>query len=132
MASILLCLKAVMAAEDRFYDAVAEEISGGHIDKATWTRAFAHSGGDENAAKSLYCRYRAEHLASASQQHAKQIRSAEAKHHGTQLLGGILAFAAGIGITTVSSHSADITFAATGLTVGGFVYICRGKASTKS
>ena len=55
-----------MAVHDAYYKAVAEEISRRHIDKATWTRAFAESGGNQAVAKSLYCRYRAEQLAAAA------------------------------------------------------------------
>ena len=120
-----------MAAEDRFYDSVAKEISAGHIDKATWTRAFAHSGGDQEATKAHYCRYRAEHLAGAFRRQANKVRTVEAKHHGAQLLWGVLALAGGLGITTLSyanTQPGGHYLAATGLSVGGLVYTWRGLA----
>ena len=117
-----------MAAHDAYYKAVAEEISRRHIDKATWTRAFAESGGDQAVAKSLYCRYRAEQLAAASQRQARQVRTSHAKHHGMQLLWSIIAFVVGVAITGVSYSAASPGghyIAATGLMFGGFYYACK-------
>ena len=51
-----------MPKEDAFYGQVSEEITAGQIDKALWTKAFAHAEGDTNKAKALYLRYRATQL----------------------------------------------------------------------
>ena len=60
-----------MANDDFLYDQVAQEISEGHIDRTTWTKAFAHSGGTEEATKSLYIRFRVEFLREQLQEAAK-------------------------------------------------------------
>lgn len=53
-----------MPSQDSFYADVVAEIERGQIDKAMWAKAFAHSGGTEEATKSLYVRYRAEDMVS--------------------------------------------------------------------
>ncbi len=59
-----------MPDDDFLYAQVAQEITDGRIDKTTWTRAFAHSGGAEDATKSLYIRFRVESLREQVQQAA--------------------------------------------------------------
>lgn len=51
---------------DPFYEAVADEIIRGEIDKGMWLKAFAESGGSETGTKSLYVRYRAEQYRKAA------------------------------------------------------------------
>jgi hypothetical protein len=120
-----------MAAVDRFYAAVAKEIADGVIETATWTKAFAHSGGDDLATKSLYCRYRAEKLDNSSRRHAKQVRTADAKHHGTQLFRGILVLVIGIGVGAISYSATELGgwhLVATGLFLYGLRESIRGFA----
>jgi DNA-directed RNA polymerase subunit RPC12/RpoP len=57
-----------MPDDDFLYAQVAKEISDGQIDRTTWTRAFAHSGGADDATKSLYIRFRVESLREQFQQ----------------------------------------------------------------
>jgi hypothetical protein len=59
--------------DDSFYAMVAEEISSGAIDRTTWTKAFAHSGGSEEVAKSLYIRFRVEQLREQSRRSAEEF-----------------------------------------------------------
>ncbi len=65
--------------DNAYYATVAREIEHGHLDKVIWTRAVANSAGDDNLAKSLYIRYRAQALQEA---HLQQARS----KHETQVL----------------------------------------------
>ena len=48
--------------DDSFYAQVATEISEERIDRTTWTKAFAQSGGADAATMSLYIRFRVEQL----------------------------------------------------------------------
>ncbi len=54
------------AEEDRIYDAIAQEIETGNIEKGPWTRLFAECGGNENQTKALYIKRRAEKLIAAA------------------------------------------------------------------
>lgn len=118
-----------MQNDEQFYAAVADEIARGYIDKVLWTKAFANSGGEEVATKSLYCRLRAEQLQSASEQQHRSIQIAFTKEHAKQLGFGLLVFIIGIALTAASYSAVKpgghyiITY---GLIVGGFVAICRG------
>ncbi len=47
------------------YAAALAEIEEGRLDKGTWARSFAESGGDESKAKALYIKARAEAIKSA-------------------------------------------------------------------
>ncbi len=49
-----------MSLNNDTYAAALAEIEEGRLDKGTWARAFAESGGDESKAKALYIRIRAE------------------------------------------------------------------------
>ncbi|MFO1262789.1 MAG: hypothetical protein U1E84_05515 [Rhodoferax sp.] len=48
------------------YAAALAEIEEGRLDKGTWARAFADSGGDESKAKAFYIKARAESIESAA------------------------------------------------------------------
>jgi len=63
-----------MPDDDFLYTQVAKEISDGQIDRTTWTRAFAHSGGTEEATKSFYIRFRVERLREEVQEAAEAAR----------------------------------------------------------
>jgi uncharacterized RDD family membrane protein YckC len=53
--------------EDRIYVAIANELETGATDKGLWTRLFAKCGGDENQAKVLYIKQRADRLIATEQ-----------------------------------------------------------------
>ena len=118
-----------MANDDEFYAAVADEIARGHIDQTLWTKAFANSGGEETATKSLYCRLRAEQLQSAARKQHRCVQIAFTKAHAKQLGFGLLAFLIGMALTAVSYSAAKPGghyFFTYGLIVGGFLAICKG------
>src|SRR5204863_8699661 len=91
---------------DRHYATVADEISSGQVDKVTWTKAFAHSGGDERATKSLYCRYRVNDLTRISAQKRRRIRFVVAVTQALLLLVGIALCALGGLLTSVTPAQA--------------------------
>jgi hypothetical protein len=64
-----------MQEHDRFYEAVANEISAGSLDAMTWTKAIAESDGSTEAARRLYIRLRVDALvATESANRAEQKR----------------------------------------------------------
>src|SRR5437868_5183924 len=80
-----------MGSDDHLYETVADEISAGQLDRVTWTRAFAHSGGGQDATKSLYIRYRVEQLRSELEQAhaaAREQQRVAAQHVKTGVLSG--------------------------------------------
>jgi hypothetical protein len=48
--------------DDWAYEKISEEIESGNRDKATWTRAFANTGGDDKQTTALYIKLRVEKL----------------------------------------------------------------------
>lgn len=48
--------------EDGIYGQIAEELDGGNLNKATWTKAYAASDGDEKRTRSLYINLRFKQL----------------------------------------------------------------------
>lgn len=81
------------AEDSEFYKIVADEIDNGQLDRVSWTRAVANSGGDPLLAKSLYIRCRVQLLndARAEQERAAQcareaeiLRAEQAKHQQRQ------------------------------------------------
>jgi len=48
--------------DDWAYERISEEIESGNRDKATWTRAFANTGGDDKQTTALYIKLRVEKL----------------------------------------------------------------------
>lgn len=61
---------------ESFYDSVGKELEDGKPDRATWTRAFAESDGDDAKASAAYIRLRVAKLAAAYQ--AEKVALAEA------------------------------------------------------
>lgn len=51
--------------EDRLYEQIAQEIEANTVDKATWTKAFAQSGGDDKQTRVLYIKARFDRLMAA-------------------------------------------------------------------
>jgi hypothetical protein len=113
-----------MTSLDAFYGAVAEEISSGRIEKATWAKAFAQSGADRQTAKSLYPRDRVKHLAADARRPDRRPGAPHATRHGKQLLLGIFAFVIGFSVSIAVPNGPY--FLAKALTLCGFFYICRG------
>lgn len=52
------------SAEDQIYAQIADELDGGNLDKATWTKAYAVSDGEDKKSRSLYIKLRFEKLVS--------------------------------------------------------------------
>lgn len=118
-----------MTNDEQFYAAVADEIARGQIDRALWTKAFALSGGEDNATKSHYCRLRAEQLQKGEKRQTRSVRLAHTKKHALQLGIGLFLLAIGIGLSAASYSAAEPGgryVVASGLILGGFIASCRG------
>lgn len=50
--------------EDQIYAKIADELDSGNLDKATWTKAYAASVGEDKKARSIYIKLRFERLVS--------------------------------------------------------------------
>lgn len=50
--------------EDQIYAQIADELDGGNLDKATWTKVYAASDGEDKKARSAYIKLRFERLMS--------------------------------------------------------------------
>lgn len=118
-----------MKPDESSYAMVAEEIPSGRIDRTLWTKAFAQSGGEETATKSLYCRLRAEQLHDAKVQQKRSAQISHSKTHGKQVGFGLLAFFVGVGLTGVSysaTKPGGHYIATFGLIIGGLSAFCKG------
>lgn len=115
-----------MTSSDASYEAVAEEISSGRIDRATWTKAFGRSGGYQQTTESLYGSDRDKHLTADARQRDRRDRAPHARRHGEQLLLGVFAFVTGLCISIAAPNEPH--FLEKAVTLLGFFYICRGLA----
>lgn len=62
--------------EDQIYTQIADELDSGNLDKATWTKAYATSDGDDKKARSAYIKQRAERLFAAERLRLEQGQTA--------------------------------------------------------
>jgi hypothetical protein len=109
--------------EEKAYEQVAEEVARRDLKPGLWTKALAESVGNENIARSLYLKFRAQQLLSdhrlAEKHKAKQefqAGVAAAKHRTASAIGrgffialatvcGLLSLLCGLGILGVLADS---------------------------
>lgn len=63
--------------EDWAYEKVGEELESNNPDKATWTKAFAQSGGDDKQTRVLYIKLRVEKLIVIEKSHLDVLRKSQ-------------------------------------------------------
>jgi hypothetical protein len=59
--------------EQRYYTIVAEELQHQFLDPGLWTRAIAEAGGENDATRSLYIRFRVANLSEIEKSDAKRL-----------------------------------------------------------
>ncbi len=73
-------IKVTRSDSDVFFQAALEELEADRADKALWAKIFAQTGGDENQAKALYIKTRADELGAQDiEQKAELLRVEKAK-----------------------------------------------------